>query len=81
MEHCGDNVVAVLGATKGEKALLLAAGTSKTVKAGFNAVDVIKKIAPLIKGGGGGSGRMATAGGKDIQGIDKALEEAKKILK
>lgn len=60
--------------------LLLAAGTSKAVDAGFNAVDIIKKIAPLINGGGGGRPRMAQAGGSKPDGIDEALEAAREML-
>ena len=80
-DHLGDNCAAVVGGTKGGKALLMAAGTSKAVKAGFNAVDVIKKISPSINGGGGGQDRMAQAGGSKPEGIAEALDAAKKLLK
>ena len=61
--------------------LLLAAGTSKAVKAGFNAVDIIKKISPCINGGGGGQDRMAQAGGTKAEGVAEALDIAKDLLK
>ena len=57
--------------------LLLAAGSDEAVQAGFNAGAVIKAIASNIKGGGGGKPSMAQAGGKDVAGLDTALEAAR----
>ena len=70
----------VLIADNDGKATLLAAGTDEAVAAGFNAGAVIKEIAPCVKGGGGGKSTMAQAGGKDVSGIDAALESARKML-
>ena len=70
----------VLIADNEGKATLLAAGTDEAVAAGFNAGEVIKTIAPCVKGGGGGKPAMAQAGGKDVSGIDAALESARKML-
>jgi hypothetical protein len=42
---------------------------------GLKAVDIIKQISPLIKGGGGGQPDFATAGGKEPGGMADALEE------
>ena len=53
----------------------MAAGTSKAVDAGFNAVDIIKKIAPFINGGGGGQPHFATAGGKNPDGLQAAVDK------
>ena len=71
--------VVLIADNKG-KATLLAAGTDEAVAAGFNAGAVIKEIAPCVKGGGGGKPAMAQAGGKDVSGIDAALESARKML-
>lgn len=57
--------------------LLLVAGSDEAVQAGFNAGVVIKAIASNIKGGGGGKPSMAQAGGKDVAGLDAALEAAR----
>ena len=59
---------------------MLAAGNDASVSAGFNANDVIKQVAPLIGGGGGGKPTMAQAGGKNAEGIDAAIAKAKEIL-
>ncbi|MHB8050574.1 MAG: alanine--tRNA ligase [Coriobacteriia bacterium] len=60
--------------------LLLAAGTPGAVAAGFDAGALIRRIAPHVKGGGGGRPEMAQAGGKDSAGIDAALTEARSAL-
>jgi len=72
---------AVLAARSGKGTpLLLAAGTKEAVAAGFDAGAVIKKIAPAIRGGGGGKPAMAQAGGKNTAGIADALELAREML-
>jgi alanyl-tRNA synthetase len=45
-----------------------------------HAGELVKQIAPLLGGGGGGSPEMAVAGGKDPSGIDRALDEARHLL-
>lgn len=70
----------VLASDAGEKPVLLAAGTPEAVNAGFDAGAVIKAIAPAVKGGGGGKPAMAQAGGKDVAGIDQALDLARNML-
>ena len=58
---------------KGPKALLVAAVTKDIAGKRIHAGDVIKTIAPLIGGGGGGRPDMAQAGGKNPDGIAEAL--------
>jgi alanyl-tRNA synthetase len=77
----GDKAAVVLGGlTPAGTPLLLAAGTPAAVDAGFDAGALIKRIAPLIKGGGGGKPAMAQAGGKDAAGVDEALDAARTQL-
>ena len=47
----------------------------------LKAGDVVKEIAPIIDGGGGGRPQMAQAGGKSPQKIDEALAKAAEIIK
>ena len=65
--------------SKGQPALL-AGATDEAVAAGFKAGDIIKKIAPLVGGGGGGRPTMAQAGGKNAAGIAYALAQARTEL-
>lgn len=77
----GGSAVACVIATvtsKGQPALL-AAATDEAVAAGFKSGDIIKKIAPMVGGGGGGRPQMAQAGGKDASGIPAALEAAREM--
>ncbi|MEP7197564.1 MAG: alanine--tRNA ligase [Saprospiraceae bacterium] len=46
----------------------------------LNAINIIRHIAKNINGGGGGQAFFATAGGKNIEGLAKALEEAKEYV-
>ncbi|WP_276866727.1 alanine--tRNA ligase [Enorma massiliensis] len=65
--------------SKGQPALL-AGATDEAVAAGFKSGDIIKQIAPLVGGGGGGRPQMAQAGGKDASGIPAALEAVRAAL-
>ena len=70
----------VLAADNDGTPILLAAGTPEAVDAGFDAGAVIKAISPALKGGGGGKAAMAQAGGKDVAGLDEALDKARALL-
>lgn len=70
----------VLASNNNGTPILLAAGTDEAVAAGFHAGNIIKEIAPKVKGGGGGKPTMAQAGGKDAAGIADALATAKAML-
>jgi len=67
--------IIVLGAAAGNKAMLIAL-VSKDLTKNFPAGEIIKAIAPLVGGSGGGRPDMAQAGGPDLAGIPQALEQA-----
>jgi alanyl-tRNA synthetase len=71
--------VVVLGAAQGERALLLAAVT-KDLVGRYHAGNIIKHLAPLVGGGGGGRPDFAQAGGKDPARLDDALAAAYDLL-
>jgi alanyl-tRNA synthetase len=71
----------VLGFEDDGKATLLAGMTGDLVEKGLSAGDVIKNIAPIVDGGGGGRPQMAQAGGKNPQKIGEALAKATEIIK
>jgi alanyl-tRNA synthetase len=46
-----------------------------------HAGELVRRVAPLLGGGGGGSPEMAVAGGRDPGGVDRALDEARHALR
>ncbi len=71
--------IVVLGNKQEGKARLLAAVTKDLTKR-FHAGKLIKEIAPLVKGKGGGRPDMAEAGGDDPEGLSQALERARQVI-
>ena len=72
---------AVVAATQCENKPTIAVVLSQPlVEAGLNAGAMIKSAAKHIQGGGGGQPWMATAGGRDVNGLDAAMEELLKSL-
>ncbi len=71
--------IVILGSKTNGKATLLVAVTPNLVHQ-FDANRLIKKIAPIIGGGGGGRPEMAEAGGKAADQIGKALQEGIKVI-
>ena len=78
-EKIGEGVV-VIAAANGDKVNLMVTVTDAAQKQGAHAGNIIKAIAGLVGGGGGGRPNMAQAGGKNPAGIDAALEKVKEIL-
>ena len=75
----GEGVV-VLASENDGKVNLMAMATDGAMKSGAHAGNLIKAIAGIVGGGGGGRPNMAQAGGKDASKIDECLAEAKKAL-
>ncbi|UCF15895.1 MAG: alanine--tRNA ligase, partial [Phycisphaerales bacterium] len=71
----------VFGFDDNGKAVLLAGVTDDLVKKGLKAGDIVKEIAPIVDGGGGGRPQMAQAGGKNPKKIDAALARAVEFIK
>lgn len=71
----GDSVV-VLASAKDGKVNLIAMATDGAVAKGAHAGNIIKAVAGLVGGGGGGRPNMAQAGGKNPDGIEAALAQA-----
>ena len=70
----------IASATADGKVSLLAGATDSAIAAGFSAGDIVKEIAELVGGRGGGKPAMAQAGGSNAAGIDAALEAARTKL-
>ena len=79
-ERLGDGVVAVLTGVDGAKASLAVAVGPTLVKGGLKAGDLVKRLAPIIGGGGGGRPEFAQAGGKDPSKTSELIAAAPGVL-
>ena len=79
-QKLGEGVVVLASAIDG-KVSLLAMATDAAMKKGAHAGNLIKGIAALVGGGGGGRPNMAQAGGKNPAGIPEAIAKAAEVLK
>ena len=66
--------VLVLGTASGGKANMIISLGDKALAKGLKAGDLIKQVAPIFGGGGGGRPNMAQAGGKNPEGLEKAIQ-------
>ena len=78
-EKLGEGVI-VLASAAGGTVSLVAMATDEAVKKGAHAGNLIKGIAGLVGGGGGGRPNMAQAGGKNPDGIDAAIAKVSEVL-
>ena len=78
-EKLGSGVVALMSESDGKVNFVVMA-TDDAVKAGAHAGNIIKAVAPIVGGGGGGRPNMAQAGGKNPAKIDEALLAVKDEL-
>jgi alanyl-tRNA synthetase len=74
------SAVLVLGATLGEKPQLLVVVTPDLTARGYHAGNLVKKLAPIIGGGGGGRPDRASAGGRHADKLDEALAQVEGFL-
>lgn len=79
-QKLGEAVV-VFATEKDGKVNLMATATEGAIARGAHAGNLIKEIAALVGGGGGGRPNMAQAGGKNPSGIPEALAKAEEVLK
>ena len=75
-----DSGIIVLGAM-GDKPTLLIGLTGKLVEDGLNAGKIAKELGVKMGGGGGGRPNIATAGGKNLEGLELVLDESFDYLK
>ncbi len=75
-----DLSIAVIAVVNGEKLNFLASSGKAAVKGGFLAGKIVKEVATVCQGGGGGRPDSAMAGGKDLSKIDDALALVKSLM-
>ncbi len=78
-EKLGEGVI-VIASNAGDKVNLIAMATDEAMAKGAHAGNLIKGIAGLVGGGGGGRPNMAQAGGKNPAGIPDAIAKAEEVL-
>ncbi len=71
----------VLGSSKNDKVVFVAMASDGAVKKGLHAGNIIREVAKLTGGNGGGRPNMAQAGGKDPSKMNIALEKVETIAK
>ncbi len=82
IRESGESLVFAAGASiKGKANILVAVSKDLIRDEGLNATDMIREVAPLIEGGGGGQPFLATAGGKNPEGLQAALNKIKDLVK
>ena len=74
------DMAVVIGSTFGDKPSLLVALGQNRVDAGKNAGTIVRTAGKEMQGGGGGQAAYATAGGKNIAGLDKAMQVAAEMV-
>lgn len=80
-DKMGSGII-VLGNRFGDKKVNLVAGVSKDLTSrGLHAGKIIKEVASVVGGGGGGRPEMAQAGGKDPSRLQEALDKVISIVK
>ena len=71
----------VLGGDAGGKAHLVASFDGGAQERGLSAVDVIRAVAPIVDGGGGGRAAMARAGGSNPAQLAEAVQAAEDAIR
>ncbi|MBQ6337412.1 MAG: alanine--tRNA ligase [Ruminococcus sp.] len=75
-----DDAVAVLASTKGGKLVFSCVCTKKAIEKGLKAGNIVREVAKIAGGNGGGKPNIAMAGGKDLTKADEALYALKGIV-
>jgi alanyl-tRNA synthetase len=75
------SVVIVLGTISDEKPYFVVSVTPDLVAKGYHAGNIIREVAKITGGGGGGKPNLAQGGGKDASKLDEALAAVPGLLK
>ena len=81
LKNKGDNVVAVVAGVNGEKANIVAVCGKEAIARGVKAGDVVREIAKLAGGGGGGRPDSAMAGCKNVDKLPDAMAQAAALVR
>ncbi|MFH0889329.1 MAG: alanine--tRNA ligase [Planctomycetota bacterium] len=79
--NSGELVITLLGTAEGNKVNLILMMTPKLCKEDFNAITIIKEIASIVEGSGGGRKDLAQAGGKRVDKLNDVLNHFSRLIK
>ena len=79
-DKLGEGVIVLASSTAPDKVNLVAMVSDGAVSKGAHAGNLIKELAAMVGGGGGGRPNMAQAGGKNAAGIKDAIAKAREVL-
>ena len=79
-DKLGEGVVVLASSTAPDKVSLIVMVSEAAIKKGAHAGNLIKELAVLVGGGGGGRPNMAQAGGKNAAGIAAVIDNASEVL-
>ena len=74
------SAVIAIGSDQGEGKVALLVAVTADLTSRIKAGDIVKQIAPVVGGSGGGRPDMAQAGGRDASKLDEALEKVASLL-
>jgi alanyl-tRNA synthetase len=77
-DRLGSGVVILVAETDGKVALVVS--VSKDLASRIQAGKLVKALAPIVGGGGGGRADFAEAGGRDGSGIPELLSQAPRVV-
>ena len=81
LKASNDNAVAIIASSNGAKATILAVCGKNAIAAGVKAGDVVREVAKIAGGSGGGRPDSAMAGAKDVSKLDEAIASTASIVK
>ena len=73
--------VMIFGTVVSEKPVIICSVTNDLVGKGLSASDIVRSVAPVIGGGGGGKPNLAEAGGRDADKLDEAIEKGHSVIR
>ncbi|MCL2290277.1 MAG: alanine--tRNA ligase [Bacteroidetes bacterium] len=80
LRNHADHMVIVFGTNQEDKPTIIVALSDDLIAKGLSAVTLVREVAPLIEGGGGGQPVLATAGGKNCYGLEDAMKRVVELV-
>ena len=75
------STIGVFATVSNDKISFVATVTDDLIKKGIKAGDIVREVAKLAGGSGGGKPHLAQAGGRDVKKLDFALSQVPELIK